>query len=120
MSGTAEALERHPGRIRVSSSKKPISFYVNLSKKLLSEHGEIQLSALGQAISTLVSISEILKKDQLAIEKKITTSLDSSTEDGRQKPKLEILLVKASTFEQVAEQQARDLANKQVAAAETA
>ena len=82
----------------MSSSKRPISFYISLSKRLLAEHGEIQLSALGQgigslvpvpwlwltmisqaclicalslpaAISTLVSIAEILKKDKLALEK---------------------------------------------------
>lgn len=38
----------HRARIQVSSSKKPIFFYVNLAKRLLAEHGEIQLSALGQ------------------------------------------------------------------------
>lgn len=90
----------------MSSSKRPMFFYVNLAKKLLAEHGEIQLSALGQgecigspmpyilrladtppaiaarhlplpratyhcraAISTLVNVAEILKKDQLAVEK---------------------------------------------------
>ena len=56
-------------RIQVSSSKRPISFYISLSKRLLGEHGEIQLSALGQAISTLVSVAEILKKDGLGVEK---------------------------------------------------
>eukprot|EP00955_Chlamydomonas_euryale_P099433 365219-Chlamydomonas_euryale.AAC.13 len=35
-------------RIQVSSTKHPMFFYVNLAKKLLSEHGEVQLSALGQ------------------------------------------------------------------------
>ena len=58
----------------MSSSKRPISFYINLSKRLLSEHGEIQLAALGQAISTLVSVAEILKKDGLGVEKSESAS----------------------------------------------
>lgn len=34
-------------RIQVSHTKKPLYFYVNLAKKLLGEHGEVELSALG-------------------------------------------------------------------------
>lgn len=89
-------------RIQVSSSKKPMFFYVNLAKasllalcrpaglcrylpeapahmvavvpcscplqRLLGEHDEVHLSALGMAVSTMVSIVEILKKDGLAVE----------------------------------------------------
>jgi hypothetical protein len=39
-----------------------------LLQRLLGEHGEIHLSALGMAVSTMVSIAEILKKDGLAVE----------------------------------------------------
>lgn len=37
-------------------------------QRLLGEHGDIHLSALGMAVSTMVSIAEILKKDGLAVE----------------------------------------------------
>lgn len=37
-------------------------------QRLLGEHEEVQLSALGMAVSTMVSIAEILKKDGLAVE----------------------------------------------------
>ena len=52
----------------------------------------------------------------------LSTQLDSSTEDGRQKPKIEVVLVKAPTFDAVVEQQAKEQAAKQAAAlpAETA
>jgi hypothetical protein len=40
-------------------------FYV---QRLLGEHDEVHLSALGMAVSTMVSIVEILKKDGLAVE----------------------------------------------------
>ncbi|KAF8068446.1 hypothetical protein HT031_002135 [Scenedesmus sp. PABB004] len=43
-------------------------FYVNLAKRLLAEHGTVQLSALGMAVSAMVSIAEILKKDGLVVE----------------------------------------------------
>lgn len=44
-------------------------FYVNLAKRLIAEHGEVMLSALGLAIATTVSVAEILKKDKLVVEK---------------------------------------------------
>lgn len=37
-------------------------------QRLLGEHDDVQLSALGMAVSTMVSIVEILKKDGLAVE----------------------------------------------------
>jgi hypothetical protein len=61
----------HPhnsNRVQVSSTKKPMFFYINLCKRLLGEHGDVHLSALGLAVSTMVSIAEILKKDGLAVE----------------------------------------------------
>jgi Alba len=37
-------------------------------QRMLAEHGEIELSALGLAISTMVSVAEILKKDGLVVQ----------------------------------------------------
>jgi hypothetical protein len=37
-------------------------------QRLLGEHDDVHLSALGMAVSTMVSIVEILKKDGLAVE----------------------------------------------------
>ncbi|KAK8935050.1 hypothetical protein KSP39_PZI013185 [Platanthera zijinensis] len=34
-------------RIQVSNTKKPLFFYVNLAKKYLQQHNEVELSALG-------------------------------------------------------------------------
>ncbi|XP_072148715.1 uncharacterized protein At2g34160 [Setaria viridis] len=69
-----DAQQQKPGagnRIQVSSSKKPLFFYVNLAKKYMQQHGDVELSALGLAISTVVTIAEILKNNGLAVEKKI-------------------------------------------------
>ena len=47
------------------------------------EHGEVQLSALGIAIAPMVTIAEILKNRGLAVEKKISTALESLSDDYR-------------------------------------
>ncbi|PIN26602.1 hypothetical protein CDL12_00632 [Handroanthus impetiginosus] len=61
-------------RIQVSNTKKPLFFYVNLAKRYLQQHKEVELSALGMAITTVVTISEILKNNGFVNEKSIVTS----------------------------------------------
>ncbi|XP_021891234.1 uncharacterized protein At2g34160-like [Carica papaya] len=70
--GNAETQKKN--RIQVSNTKKPLFFYVNLAKKYMQQHNEVELSALGMAIATVVTISEILKNNGLATEKKLLTS----------------------------------------------
>ncbi|VFR01848.1 unnamed protein product [Cuscuta campestris] len=92
-------------RIQVSNTKKPIFFYVNLAKRYMQQHNEVELSGLGMAISTVVSISEILKNDGLALEKKITTSTVDVRDDSRGRPitkaKIEIVLGKSDKFDEI-------------------
>jgi len=38
-------------------------------QRLLKDHDEVQLSALGTAVSTMVSVAEILKKEGFVVEK---------------------------------------------------
>ncbi|KAK9905681.1 hypothetical protein WJX75_004540 [Coccomyxa subellipsoidea] len=86
-------------------SQKPLFFYVNLAKRFLQEHGEVQLSALGLAISSMVTVAEILKSGQWAVEKRITTGLDTTEEEGRDRPmqkaKMEIILTKSPQFDEL-------------------
>ncbi|KAF3663680.1 Polygalacturonase [Capsicum annuum] len=92
-------------RIQVSNTKKPLFFYVNLSKRYMQQYNEVELSALGMAISTVVSIAEILKNNGLATEKKIMTSTVDVKEDMRgrpvQKAKIEIVLGKTVNFDEL-------------------
>ncbi|CAN4100215.1 unnamed protein product [Withania somnifera] len=92
-------------RIQVSNTKKPLFFYVNLSKRYMQQYNEVELSALGMAISTVVSIAEILKNNGLATEKEITTSTVDVKEDMRgrpvQKAKIEIVLGKTANFDEL-------------------
>ncbi|KAA8527715.1 hypothetical protein F0562_035416 [Nyssa sinensis] len=85
-------------RIQVSNTKKPLFFYLNLAKKYIKEHNDVELSALGMAIPTVVTIAEILKSNGLATEKKVATSTVGSKDDAKgrliQKPKIEIVLEK--------------------------
>lgn len=91
----------HPARILVSSNRKPVS-YINLAKRFLQEHGEVQLSALGIAISSMVTVAEILKNKQLAEESRITTSLEwlSAESRVRHKPKMTVVLTKSAKFDE--------------------
>ncbi|CAN6582156.1 unnamed protein product [Malus baccata var. baccata] len=61
-------------RIQVSNTKKPLFFYVNLAKRYMEQYNEVELSSLGMAITTVITIAEILKNNGLAIEKKVSTS----------------------------------------------
>ncbi|KAL8166469.1 hypothetical protein V2J09_007968 [Rumex salicifolius] len=91
-------------RIQVSNTKKPLFFYVNLAKRFMQQYNEVELSALGMAIATVVTIAEILKNNGLAVEKKITTStVDINESGGRpiQKAKIEIVLGKSEKFDEL-------------------
>ncbi|KAF4369384.1 hypothetical protein G4B88_023788 [Cannabis sativa] len=73
-------------RIQVSNTKKPLFFYVNLAKRYMQQHNEVELSALGMAIATVVTVAEILKNNGLAVEKKIMTSTVDMKDDSRGRP----------------------------------
>ncbi|XVE71657.1 hypothetical protein DITRI_Ditri10aG0169000 [Diplodiscus trichospermus] len=92
-------------RIQVSNTKKPLFFYVNLAKRYMQQYNEVELSALGMAIATVVTVAEILKNNELAVEKKIMTSTIDMREEagGRpvQKAKIEILLGKSEKFDEL-------------------
>ncbi|KAK8476459.1 hypothetical protein V6N13_144652 [Hibiscus sabdariffa] len=110
MVGTTEAVDssasnNKKNRIQVSNTQKPLFFYVNLAKRYMQQYNEVELSALGMAIATVVTIAEILKNNGLAIEKKIMTStIDMREESGGrpvQKAKIEILLGKSEKFDKL-------------------
>ncbi|KAF2303858.1 hypothetical protein P3X46_019352 [Hevea brasiliensis] len=102
---TDSASANKKNRIQVSNTKKPLFFYVNLAKRYMQQHNEVELSALGMAIATVVTIAEILKNNGLAIEKRITTStVDMREETGGRpvpKAKIEILLGKTEKFDEL-------------------
>ncbi|KAI3754295.1 hypothetical protein L1987_54077 [Smallanthus sonchifolius] len=104
-------------RIQVSNTKKPLFFYVNLAKRYMQQHNDVELSALGMAIATVVTIAEILKNSGYAVEKKITTSTVDIKDESRgrviQKAKIEIVLGKTDKFDELmaAAEEERELAN---------
>ncbi|OAY27368.1 uncharacterized protein At2g34160 [Manihot esculenta] len=102
---TDSASANKKNRIQVSNTKKPLFFYVNLAKRYMQQHNEVELSALGMAIATVVTIAEILKNNGLAVEKRIMTStVDMREETGGRpvpKAKIEILLGKTEKFDEL-------------------
>ncbi|XWS73106.1 hypothetical protein CRYUN_Cryun02cG0097000 [Craigia yunnanensis] len=101
----SSASNNKKNRIQVSNTKKPLFFYVNLAKRYMQQYNEVELSALGMAIATVVTIAEILKNNGLAVEKKIMTfTIDMREESGGrpvQKAKIEILLEKSEKFDEL-------------------
>ncbi|OEL22962.1 Uncharacterized protein BAE44_0016020 [Dichanthelium oligosanthes] len=98
--------EQHKkNRIQVSNTKKPLFFYVNLAKRYMQQHEEVELSALGMAIATVVTVAEILKNNGLAVERKIMTSTVDVKDDSRSRPiqkaKIEIVLGKTEKFDEL-------------------
>ncbi|XP_021771915.1 uncharacterized protein At2g34160-like [Chenopodium quinoa] len=90
-------------RIQVSNTKKPLFFYVNLAKRYIQQHNEVELSALGMAITTVVTIAEILKNNGFACQKKVCTSTIGMKDENKgrmvQKAKIEIVLEKTEKFD---------------------
>ncbi|TQE09992.1 hypothetical protein C1H46_004414 [Malus baccata] len=62
---TINASDSHKkNRIQVSNTKKPLLFYVNLAKRYMQQYNEVELSALGMAISRTTQMADTL--DNLA------------------------------------------------------
>ncbi|KAL5652029.1 hypothetical protein ACJX0J_037487, partial [Zea mays] len=69
-------------KIQVSNTKKPLFFYVNLAKRYMQQHEEVELSTLGMTIATMVTVAEILKNNRLVI----MTSTADVKDDSRAHP----------------------------------
>jgi DNA-binding protein len=107
--------DERANKVLVSSSRKP-TVYIGVCQKILGEYGEVRLSGLGVAMSSLVTVAEILKSRGLVTEKNIITSLEElDSDDGsgkRKKPKLEIILEKTANFEELVAKEAAERAAK--------
>ncbi|XP_038877187.1 uncharacterized protein At2g34160-like [Benincasa hispida] len=92
-------------QIQVSNVKKPFFYYYNLSKRHIKQYNEVELSALGMAIPTVVTIAEILKRNGLAFQKTLTISSVSLKKGENDKlvmkPKIEIALVNAEKIKNI-------------------
>ncbi|KAK6236025.1 hypothetical protein SCA6_011362 [Theobroma cacao] len=81
---TDSSASNKKNRIQVSNTKKPLFFYVNLAKRYMQQHNEVELSALGMEI--------------------MTSTVDMREESGGrpvQKAKIEILLGKSEKFDEL-------------------
>ncbi|KAJ1697120.1 hypothetical protein LUZ63_005632 [Rhynchospora breviuscula] len=99
--------------IQVSSNKRPLYFYVNLAKRHIQNYNEVELSALGMAIGTVVTVAEILKNTGFATEKKIqmsTVDMKDQAKGGKlvRKAKIEITLGKSEGFDKLVSPKKKD------------
>ena len=70
-----------------------------LSKIIMKKHGRCQLEGMGESISLVAKIAQILSKDQVAVIEK-TTALNVS-ENKSVSPKLVVSLGKGKLFEEL-------------------
>ncbi|XP_044486454.1 uncharacterized protein At2g34160-like [Mangifera indica] len=91
-------------RIQVSNTKKPFIFYLKLAKSHIKQYNNVELSALGMAIPTVITIAEILKRDGVAINQEVNISTVNSKQDHggsfSQKPRIQIILGKAQNLDE--------------------
>lgn len=76
------------------SLKKDLKFFTFLSKIYLKEFQEIELHALGEAISQAVKLAESLERSSFAKIIKINQFLQEMEDDSRKKLKIVIVLTK--------------------------
>lgn len=72
-----------------------------LTKIIMKKHGRCQLEGMGESISLVAKIAQILTKDQVAVLEK--TSALNVSESKSVSPKLVISLGKGKLFEQLTE-----------------
>jgi len=92
------------------SGKRNHTYYVNLALKVFQRRGwynMLELSGLGNAIPSIVSIAEILKRYKVGAVRKIETSLvelsDGEGSRSLQKAKIVVLMEKTSSVPEIPE-----------------
>jgi len=84
-------------KIKVSTGRS-VFFYVDLATRFLKDQDEVELSGLGYAITTVVTIAEILKNQGIASVKKLGTSTMDSSDRPASKAKIQITIIKTPKF----------------------
>lgn len=97
----APAQVRPRNRIQVSREKRPLNFFVGLAKKFLVNEDEVEVSGLGLAVTTVVTVVEILRNSGHVEITRISTSLVDTAGEGRggvPKAKIQIWIRKGPKF----------------------
>jgi len=89
--------EEDRNKIKVATGRS-VFFYVDLATRFLKDQEEVELSGLGFAITTVVTIAEILKTQGIASVKKLGTSTMDTQDRPSGKAKIQITLVKTPKF----------------------
>eukprot|EP01059_Diplonema_ambulator_P013493 TRINITY_DN23_c0_g1_i1.p1 TRINITY_DN23_c0_g1~~TRINITY_DN23_c0_g1_i1.p1 ORF type:complete len:432 (+),score=199.31 TRINITY_DN23_c0_g1_i1:110-1405(+) len=114
-----EGAERADDRINISSNKD-VFFYVDLAKKLLADPERpdvLELTGLGSSISTVVSVADILREQDLATVSKLETGMSGRT---NRTAKIQCWVKKNAGFEDAYKKQLEEKAAKLKARVESA
>eukprot|EP01064_Diplonema_japonicum_P037451 TRINITY_DN875_c1_g1_i1.p2 TRINITY_DN875_c1_g1~~TRINITY_DN875_c1_g1_i1.p2 ORF type:complete len:431 (+),score=174.36 TRINITY_DN875_c1_g1_i1:103-1395(+) len=106
-----EGAERADDRINISSNKD-VFFYVDLAKKLLADAERpdvLELTGLGSSISTVVSVADILREQDLATVSKLETGMSGRT---NRTAKIQCWVKKNAGFEEAYKKQLEEKAAK--------
>ncbi|PHT74870.1 hypothetical protein T459_22147 [Capsicum annuum] len=99
--------------VTCSSTRKQITIFhaqagvydTSELQRYMQQHNEVELSALGMAITTVVTVAEILKNGGFATEKKVLTSTVGMKDEAKgrmvQKARIEIVLTKSEKFDKL-------------------
>jgi hypothetical protein len=81
-------------RVNVAATQNTLQFYLARARKILRLEEECTVGGLGQAIGLVVEVVEILKREKVAVVKKVETSMvdGKSLRTRFRKPKIEITL----------------------------
>jgi DNA-binding protein len=123
--GPSDAPPARPrNRIQVSREKPPLNFFVGLAKKFLLSEEEVELSGLGLAVTTVVTVAEILRNAGAVHVSRIETSLVDMAAEGARgvspKAKIQIWITRGPNFDAIAAVTAAKPRKSQAAAAAAA
>mmetsp|Transcript_11460 Transcript_11460/g.35027 ORF Transcript_11460/g.35027 Transcript_11460/m.35027 type:complete len:118 (+) Transcript_11460:297-650(+) len=100
--GVDSSSERKQNRIQVSRERRPLGFFINLAKKFLQTEDEVELSGLGLAVASAVTIAEVLKQSGLieitSIETSLVEAYDERKSKSPPKAKIQIRIKKTEEF----------------------
>jgi len=115
MAAPTKDATKQTNNVRVSNGKSRF-LYVDVTKYLLEEgHATVEITGLGQAISDVADIIEILKSQQLVEVIKIETTRDIDGARRRNTDKICVHVKKAKDFDKLYAEQKKQ---KEAAAAE--
>merc|ERR1711959_35200 len=87
-------------RVQISAKDDApsLGFYVTLARKLLATNDEVELSGIGTAMNSVVSVAEIMSSSCVAEKTRVRTSTHESEEGRGNKRRLQIWIKRGPEY----------------------